>query len=223
MKYVRYDDCGRAEYKYEYEVGKCGYAPYEFEFHDGRTSKSRSVTGESQNIKEVIISTKSNSYIGFSVKSKPSWCSVDYRDQTSESMKAVVTLSANTTSSSRSGDIVFVQKESGKTVTLTVTQEGSPETINVNFGPAFNKPCCGTEYDNWTVVISNSSNSYTWDKNTGSQPVVLGTYNVDISYTCTMGSSNTRKAHIYTGSGYTDTITVDKSLGGNRRWDFGCQ
>lgn len=122
VKYVRYDDCGHAEYKYEYEVGKCGYAPYEFQFHDGKTSKSRSVTGESQDIEEVIISTKSNSYMGFSVKSKPSWCSVDYRDQTSESMKAVVTLSANTTSSSRSGDIVFVQNESGKTVTLSISQ-----------------------------------------------------------------------------------------------------
>ena len=122
VKYVRYDNCGHAEYKYEYEVGKCGYAPYEFQFHDGRTSKSRSVTGESQDIEEVIISTKSNSYIGFSVKSKPDWCSVDYRNQTSESMKAVVTLSANTTSSSRSGDIVFVQNESGKTITLSISQ-----------------------------------------------------------------------------------------------------
>lgn len=122
VKYVRYDDCGHAEYKYEYEVGKCGYAPYEFQFHDGRTSKSRSVSGESQDIEEVIISTKSGSYIGFSVKSKPDWCSVDYRDQTSESMKVVVTLSANTTSSSRSGDIVFVQNESGKTITLSISQ-----------------------------------------------------------------------------------------------------
>lgn len=122
VKYVRYDDCGNQDVKYELEVGKCGYAPYEFQFHDGRTSKSRSVTGESQDIEEVIISTKSNSYIGFSVKSKPSWCSVDYRNQTSESMKAVVTLSANTTSSPRSGDIVFVQNESGKTITLSILQ-----------------------------------------------------------------------------------------------------
>ena len=122
VKYVRYDDCGNQDVKYELEVGKCGYAPYEFQFHDGRTSKSRSVTGESQNIEEVIISTKSNSYIGYSAKSKPSWCSVDYIDQTSESMKAVVTLSANTTSSSRSGDIVFVQNESGKTITLSISQ-----------------------------------------------------------------------------------------------------
>lgn len=121
-KYIRYDDCGNSDTKEEYVIGSCGYAPYEFQFHDGKTSKSRSVTGESQDIKEVIISTKSNSYIGFSVKSKPDWCSVDYRDQTSESMKAVVTLSANTTSSSRSGDIVFVQNESGKTVTLSISQ-----------------------------------------------------------------------------------------------------
>lgn len=122
-KFIRYDDCGNSDTKEEYVIGSCGYAPYEFQFHDGRTSKSRSVTGESQDIEEVIISTKNDSYIGYSVKSKPSWCSVSYRDQTSESMKAVVTLSANTTSSSRSGDIVFVQNESGKTVTLSITQD----------------------------------------------------------------------------------------------------
>ena len=121
-KFIRYDDCGNSDTKEEYVIGSCGYAPYEFQFHDGRTSKSRSVTGESQDIEEVIISTKNDSYIGYSVKSKPSWCSVDYIDQTSESMKAVVTLSANTTSSSRSGDIVFVQNESGKTVTLSISQ-----------------------------------------------------------------------------------------------------
>ena len=122
-KFIRYDDCGNSDTKEEYVIGSCGYAPYEFQFHDGKTSKSRSVTGESQDIEEVIISTKNDSYIGYSVKSKPSWCSVDYRDQISESMKAVVTLSANTTSSSRSGDIVFVQNESGKTVTLSITQD----------------------------------------------------------------------------------------------------
>lgn len=121
-KFIRYDDCGNSDTKEEYVIGSCGYAPYEFQFHDGRTSKSRSVTGESQDIEEVIISTKNDSYIGYSVKSKPSWCSVDYRDQTSESMKVVVTLSANTTSSSRSGDIVFVQNESGKTITLSISQ-----------------------------------------------------------------------------------------------------
>ena len=123
VKYVRYDDCGNADYKYEYEVGKCGYAPYEFQFYDGKTSKSRSVTGNSNNIEEVIISTKGDSYIGFSVKSKPDWCSVDYRDQTSESMKAVVSITFNVETTQRSGSIVFVQNESGKEITLNITQE----------------------------------------------------------------------------------------------------
>lgn len=123
VKYVRYDDCGNQDVKYELEVGKCGYAPYEFQFHDGRTNKSRSVTGNSNSIEEVIISTKGDSYIGFSVKSKPSWCSVDYKDQTSESMKAVVSITFNVETTQRSGSIVFVQNESGKEITLNITQE----------------------------------------------------------------------------------------------------
>lgn len=143
VKYVRYDDCGHAEYKYEYEVGKCGYAPYEFQFHDGRTSKSRSVTGNSNNIEEVIISTKGDSYIGFSVKSKPDWCSVDYRDQTSESMKAVVSITFNVETTQRSGSIVFVQNESGKEITLNITQE-IVSVFTFNDGTASDKVWSGT-------------------------------------------------------------------------------
>lgn len=161
VKYVRYDDCGHAEYKYEYEVGKCGYAPYEFQFHDGRTSKSRSVTGESQNIEEVIISTKSNSYIGFSVKSKPSWCSVDYRDQTSESMKAVVSITFNVETTGRSGSIVFVQNESGKEITLNITQE-IVSVFTFNDGTASDKSWFGTAVSQTIqyIILSTIGSSY---------------------------------------------------------------
>lgn len=143
VKYVRYDDCGNADYKYEYEIGKCGYAPYEFLFHDGRTSKSRSVTGNSNNIEEVIISTKGDSYIGFSVKSKPDWCSVDYRNQTSESMKAVVSITFNVETTQRSGSIVFVQNESGKEITLNITQE-IVSVFTFNDGTVSDKVWSGT-------------------------------------------------------------------------------
>lgn len=122
VKYVRYDDCGNADYKYEYEVGKCGYAPYVFEFVDGTTGKVWSGSGEAQTIRYTITSTKSGSYIGYSVQSKPDWCSVDYRDQTSTSMLAKITMTANSSSSSRSGTITFVQNESGKTVNVNITQ-----------------------------------------------------------------------------------------------------
>lgn len=122
VKYVRYDDCGNADYKYEYEVGKCGYAPYVFEFVDGTTGKVWSGSGEAQTIQYTITSTKSGSHIGYSVQSKPDWCSVDYRDQTSTSMLAKITMTANSSSSSRSGTITFVQNESGKTVNVNITQ-----------------------------------------------------------------------------------------------------
>lgn len=122
VKYVRYDDCGNADYKYEYEVGKCGYAPYVFEFVDETTGKVWSGSGEAQTIQYTITSTKSGSYIGYSVQSKPDWCSVDYRDQTSTSMLAKITMTANSSSSSRSGTITFVQNESGKTVNVNITQ-----------------------------------------------------------------------------------------------------
>ena len=161
VKYVRYDDCGNQDVKYELEVGKCGYAPYEFQFHDGRTSKSRSVIGNSNSIEEVIISTKDDSYIGFSVKSKPSWCSVDYRDQTSESMKAVVSITFNVETTERSGSIVFVQKESGKEITLNITQE-IVSVFTFNDGTASDKSWSGTAVSQTIqyTILSTIGSSY---------------------------------------------------------------
>lgn len=161
VKYVRYDDCGNQDVKYELEVGKCGYAPYEFQFHDGRTSKSRSVIGNSNSIEEVIISTKGDSYIGFSVKSKPSWCSVDYRDQTSESMKAVVSITFNVETTERSGSIVFVQNESGKEITLNITQE-IVSVFTFNDGTASDKSWSGTAASQTIqyIILSTIGSSY---------------------------------------------------------------
>lgn len=161
VKYVRYDDCGKQDVKYELEVGKCGYAPYEFQFHDGRTSKSRSVIGNSNSIEEVIISTKGDSYIGFSVKSKPSWCSVDYRDQTSESMKAVVSITFNVETTERSGSIVFVQNESGKEITLNITQE-IVSVFTFNDGTASDKSWSGTAVSQTIqyTILSTIGSSY---------------------------------------------------------------
>lgn len=161
VKYVRYDDCGNQDVKYELEVGKCGYAPYEFQFHDGRTSKSRSVIGNSNSIEEVIISTKGDSYIGFSVKSKPSWCSVDYRDQTSESMKAVVSITFNVETTERSGSFVFVQNESGKEITLNITQE-IVSVFTFNDGTASDKSWSGTAVSQTIqyTILSTIGSSY---------------------------------------------------------------
>ncbi len=151
VKYVRYDDCGNADYKYEYEVGKCGYAPYVFEFVDGTIGKVWSGSGEAQTIQYTITSTKSGSYIGYSVQSKPDWCSVDYRDQTSTSMLARITMTANSSSSSRSGTITFVQNESGKTVNVNITQ-----AVAVTYEFSANQ-------STWNADANGgSNNSYLW-------------------------------------------------------------
>ena len=143
VKYVRYDDCGRADYKYEPEPGKCGYNSYEFKLPDGTTTKSWSGSGLSQNIQYIITSIKNGSYIGYSVKSKPSWCSVDYRNQTSTSMVAIITMTSNTSTSPRSGTIVFVQNESGKTINVNITQD-IVSVFTFNDGTASDKVWSGT-------------------------------------------------------------------------------
>lgn len=161
VKYVRYDDCGNADYKYEYEVGKCGYAPYVFEFVDGTTGKVWSGSGEAQTIQYTITSTKSGSYIGYSVQSKPDWCSVDYRDQTSTSMLAKITMTANPSSSSRSGTITFVQNESGKEITLNITQE-IVSVFTFNDGTVSDKVWSGTAASQTIqyIILSTIGSSY---------------------------------------------------------------
>lgn len=229
-KFIRYDDCGNSDTKEEYVIGSCGYAPYEFQFHDGRTRKPRFVTGESQDIKEVIISTKNDSYIGYSVKSKPSWCSVDYRDQTSESMKAVVTLSANTTSSSRSGDIVFVQNESGKTVTLSITQDvavtyefsTSQSTWNADANGATNNPYLCIQLKskkNGSKIGYAVSSKPSWvtevtEKPSGVSCPVLPGYDYSFVITSSANSSSSSRSGTVTlkqnESGKTVNITVNQ-------------
>lgn len=78
-----------------------------------------------------VTSTKNGSYIGFSTQSKPDWVSINYKQQTDTAMLTDITLSANTSTSSRSGTIVFKQNESGDTISISVSQTGKPENVNL--------------------------------------------------------------------------------------------
>lgn len=64
------------------------------------------------------ISTKNGATHGYSVTSKPSWLEVRLGDT------IVVDLTNNTSTSSRSGSIVLTQNNSGKTLTITLSQTG---------------------------------------------------------------------------------------------------
>lgn len=126
-----------------------------------------------------VTSTKNGSYIGFSTQSKPDWVSINYKQQTDTAMLTDITLSANTSTSSRSGTIVFKQNESGKTVNITVNQKGKAEAKpvpahitlkngswatyrkgNVSYNPGAGKCIAGFE---WTGDENGNIRIYTCD------------------------------------------------------------
>lgn len=230
VKYVRYDDCGNADYKYEYEVGKCGYAPYVFEFVDGTTGKVWSGSGEAQTIQYTITSTKSGSYIGYSTQSKPDWCSVDYRDRTSTSMLAKITMTANSSSSSRSGTITFVQNESGKTVNVNITQavaatyefSANQSTWNANANGGINNSYLCIQLKskkNGSKIGYTVSSKPSWvtgvtEKPSGASCPVLPGYDYSFVIIITANSSSSSRSGTVTlkqnESGKTVNITVNQ-------------
>jgi hypothetical protein len=152
---------------------------YEFLFVDGTTGKVWSGSDAAQTIQYTIISTKNDSFIGYSVQSKPDWCSVDYSNQTSTNMLAKITMTANTsTSSSRTGSVVLTQNDSGKTLKIDITQaaaevklvpahitlkNGSWATYkknNVSYNPGAGKCIAGFE---WTGDENGNIRIFTCD------------------------------------------------------------
>lgn len=92
------------------------------------------------------ISTKNGATHGYSVTSKPSWLEVRLSDT------LVVDLTKNTSSSSRDGIIVLTQNDSGKTLTISISQKG--------YGYIF-------EWYNNNVVEGPDINSYTYTVSPG--------------------------------------------------------
>lgn len=98
---------------------------YVFTFANGSTdTKVWSGSADAQSIQYTVSSTKNGSYIGYSVGSKPNWCTVNINSPSGTSALAVISMTANTGTSSRSGTITLTQNESGKTVTISVEQAG---------------------------------------------------------------------------------------------------
>ena len=223
VKYVRYDDCGRADYKYELEPGKCGYNSYEFKLPDGTTTKSWSGSGLSQNIQYTITSIKNGSYIGYSVKSKPSWCSVDYRNQTSTSMVAIITMTFNTSTSPRSGTIVFVQNESGKIINVNITQD-IVSVFTFNDGTASDKVWSGTAASQTIryTILSTIGSSYApysvkskpeWCSVDYDSPTDKGAL-AKITMTANTSTSSSRQGKVVfsqNATGKTLTVTIEQA------------
>lgn len=121
--YFVQDESGNRDYA---SLSQDAYVPpadnYVFTWDDGSTSNVSanfpwdfSANGTAANIP--VISTKNGSSQSWSVSSKPSWI-------TTSTTSSKVTISASDNSgSARSGSVVLTQEDSGKTLTINVSQE----------------------------------------------------------------------------------------------------
>ena len=108
-------------------LSQSGYVPpadnYVFTWHDGSTSsKSESFQATSAVSAAItLVSTKNGSNHPWSTTSHPSWITI-----VSETATIVTIQASNNTGSARSGSVVLTQEDSGKTLTINVSQDAKP-------------------------------------------------------------------------------------------------
>ena len=128
---------------------------YVFTFADGSTgTKVWSGSADAQSIQYTVSSTKNGSYIGYSVESKPSWCTVNINSPSGTSALAVIPMTANTGTSSRSGTITLKQSDSGKTLTISVEQAAVAQSVCLTGGVSLVLKTDKTGYRGYTYRIS---------------------------------------------------------------------
>lgn len=119
--YFDQDESGKRDYA---ELTQTGYTPpadtYVFTWHNGSTSnKSESFQATGAVSSTItLVSTKNGSNHPWSTTSHPSWITI-----VSETATSVTIQASNNTGSARSGSVVLTQEDSGKTLTINVSQD----------------------------------------------------------------------------------------------------
>ena len=167
--YFTQSESGERDYA---TISQSGYAPpadnYVFTWDDGSTSDVSanflwdfSANGTAANIP--VVSTKNGSSQSWSVSSKPSWI-------TTSTTSSKVTISASDNSgSARSGSVVLTQEDSGKTLTINVSQDAYSATVEWRYKFGFNNGARDNisiairtmkEYDGASVTFASYKSKY---------------------------------------------------------------
>lgn len=168
-----------------------------------------SANGTAANIP--VVSTKNGSSQSWSVSSKPSWI-------TTSTTSSKVTISASDNSgSARSGSVVLTQEDSGKTLTINVSQATKPAenvyvfTIMPN---TYNATYSNTSFIPRTTSTKNGSNiGYSLTSNDTDWVVVstTGKIIVEIMENTTSSSRSTTLVFTQNESGKTQSIEITQS------------
>ena len=133
--YFTQEESGKRDYA---TISQSGYVPpadtYVFTWHNGSTSnKSESfqATG-AVSAAITLVSTKNGSNHPWSTTSHPSWITI-----VSETATSVTIQASNNTGSARSGSVVLTQEDSGKTLTINVSQDAYSATVEWRYKIGF--------------------------------------------------------------------------------------
>lgn len=212
-------------YFYQYESGKrdyaeltqTGYTPpadtYVFTWHNGSTSnKSESFQATGAVSSAItLVSTKNGSNHPWSTTSHPSWITIVSETATSVSIQA-----SNNTGSARSGSVVLTQEDSGKTLTINVSQDAyvadtyvftiTPNTYDASYSNSSFMPR--------TVSTKNGSNIGYSLTSGGTDWVVVSTtgkITVEILKNTTSNTRSTTLVFTQNESGKTQSIKITQS------------
>lgn len=212
--YFDQDESGKRDYV---ELTQTGYTPpadtYVFTWHNGSTSnKSESfqATGAASSA-ITLVSTKNGSNHPWSTTSHPSWITI-----VAETATIVTIQASSNTGSARSGSVVLTQEDSGKTLTINVSQDAyvadtyvftiTPNTYDASYSNTSFKPRTVSTKNGSNIGYSLTSGSTDW--------VVVdttGKITVEILKNTTSSTRSTTLVFTQNESGKTQSIEITQS------------
>lgn len=212
--YFDQDESGKRDYA---ELTQTGYTPpadtYVFTWHNGSTSnKSESFQATGAVSSTItLVSTKNGSNHPWSTTSHPSWITI-----VSETATSVTIQASNNTGSARSGSVVLTQEDSGKTLTINVSQDAyvadtyvftiTPNTYDASYGNSTFIPRTVSTKNGSNIGYSLTSGSTDW--------VIVdttGKITVEIQKNTTSSTRSTTLVFTQNESGKTQSIEITQS------------
>lgn len=212
--YFDQDESGKRDYA---ELTQTGYTPpadtYVFTWHNGSTSnKSESFQATGAVSSAItLVSTKNGSNHPWSTTSHPSWITI-----VSETATSVTIQASNNTGSARSGSVVLTQEDSGKTLTVNVSQDAYvADTYVFTITPnTYDAPYSNASFIPRTVSTKNGSNIGYSLTSGGTDWVVVSTtgkITVEILKNTTSSTRSTTLVFTQNESGKTQSIEITQS------------
>lgn len=213
--YFDQDESGKRDYA---TISQSGYVPpadnYVFTWHNGSTSnKSESfqATG-AVSAAITLVSTKNGSNHPWSTTSHPSWITI-----VSETATSVTIQASNNTGSARSGSVVLTQEDSGKTLTVNVSQAAKPAEDEYYLGVRKSGGTSSYEsitFNNVPAKTTNWSGDYTYVSRKNGEYFSNVSFSTNVNWITVNSSGSYTVAHNTSGLPRSGTITLTQAESG---------